>query len=161
MCKHFAYQTLLIYIIFCACVSIDSPKPDSEQSLKLNLLFLQVLVDSPLALPHAGAYFRYTSVILGMSHYLDVTPIFVFCGHKWKEFIAKKNTTKQTLVMTDNSRGGNNKSNWKKNKTKTNNNFTTQEGQKQIKLEKVWWKMWPSHFESSTICCLHQEDMAY
>jgi hypothetical protein len=25
----------------------------------------------------------------------------------------------------------------------------------------VWWKMWPSHFESSTICCLHQEDMAY
>lgn len=46
MCKHFAYQTLLIYIIYFVRVSIDSPKPDSEQSLKLNLLFLQVLVDS-------------------------------------------------------------------------------------------------------------------
>jgi hypothetical protein len=46
MCKHFAYQTLLIDIIFCVGVSIDSPKPDSEQSLKLNLLLLQVLVDS-------------------------------------------------------------------------------------------------------------------
>ncbi len=43
----------------------------------------------------------------------------------------------KTNTSYDNSRGGNNKSNWKKNKTKTNNNFTTQEGQKQIKLEKV------------------------
>ncbi len=160
MCKHFAYQTLLIYIIFCACVSIDSPKPDSKQSLKLNLLFLQVLVDSPLALPQAGAYFRYTSVILGMSHYLDVTPIFVFCGHKWKEFIAKKNTTKQTLVMTT-QEGEITNQTGRRTKQKQTIISQLKRDKNKIKLEKVWWKMWPSHFESSTICCLHQEDMAY
>jgi hypothetical protein len=67
--------------------------------------------------------------------------------------------TQQNKHKFHNSRGGKNKSNWKKNTTKqtiisqlkrgkkqikleeehnkTNNNFTTQEGQKQIKLKKV------------------------
>jgi hypothetical protein len=99
-------------------VSIDSPKPDSEQSLKLNLLFLEVLVDSPLALPQAGgAYFRYTSIILGMSHYLGVTPIFCFLWAQMKRIHCKEEHNK-TNTSYDNSRGGNNKSNWKKNKTK-------------------------------------------
>jgi hypothetical protein len=51
--------------------------------LKLKLLLLEVLVDRPWPwLRQVLARFRYISVILGTSHYLGVTAIFVFCGQK-------------------------------------------------------------------------------
>jgi len=59
-----------------------------------------------LALPQAGAHFRYRSVILGMSHYLGVTPIFVFLWAQIKRIHCKEEHKK------------------------TNTNFTTQEGEK-------------------------------